>query len=62
MMYGKKRVTPPMQSPVRRRPRVGDMNEAMGNPMTAMPVTPPKPSPRRRKSEGHNTTLGKYAK
>jgi len=30
--------------------------------MRAAPVTPPVRSPRRRKSPGHNTTLGKYAK
>jgi hypothetical protein len=63
-MYGKKStVTPPMRSPIRRGPRIGDMNEAMGSAaiMTPAPVTPPARSPRRRKSPGHNTTLGKYA-
>ena len=59
MMYGnKKKVTPPMP-----KPRRGPMNEMMGSDMImrAAPVTPPARSPRRRKSPGHNTTLGKYA-
>ena len=58
-MYGNKSsVTPPMP-----RPKRGTLNEMMGSGMIMRPapVTPPARSPRRRKSPGHNTTLGKYA-
>ena len=57
MKYGNKTVNYTMPKP---RPKFGDMNEAMGNPMQPIMPTPPKPRPRNIPKFANQIT-GKYS-